>query len=180
MRNRYIYIFHLKFKDTVSLDCEDKHVQELQDVIIREYIELYFRFYLCQLTVPTKQGDRSAERSAASKRTSEVASIAACSPTTGQGLYSWFNGKLAELPYLHFRARRERVIDAASVVSQSCTRCTREGGSAGCGWRRGAKRCGKLNPRHEGRGEAQNLHAIKKRKSNHLVGIITDGNSYTI
>ena len=44
-----------------------------------------------------------------------MASIAACSPTTGQGLYSWFNGKLAELPYLHFRARRERVIDAASV-----------------------------------------------------------------
>ena len=117
MRNRFIFFSFQGHGLIASLDCEDRHVQELQDVIIREYIELYFRFYLCQLTVPNKQGDRSAE----AQQAHEVASIAACSPTTGQGLYSWFNGKLAELPYLHFRARRERVIDAASV-RQSCTR----------------------------------------------------------
>ena len=50
---------HLKLKDTVSLDCEDEHVQELQDSMIWEHIELYFRFYAKEIEKPKKRSKRT-------------------------------------------------------------------------------------------------------------------------
>lgn len=50
---------HLKLKDTVSLDCDDNHVQELQDIMIWEHIELYFRFYAKEIEKPKKRSKRT-------------------------------------------------------------------------------------------------------------------------